>query len=195
LVSAKIYAEGGGEGEVLDTLFREGWRVFFQSAGLAGRMPRVVRGKSRNQTLDLFRTAVANPRSGELPLLLVDSEGPVAAGHSVWQHLKADRPTGSSDDQAFLMVQLMETWFLADQALLRSYFGSTLREHHFREWPNLEDVPKTTVLNALDFATAGCPKPYSKGRVSYEILKNLNPTRVEEKCPHAKRLLDRLRQF
>jgi Domain of unknown function (DUF4276) len=196
-VSVKLYIEGGGEGQLLDTLFREGWRQFFAAAGLAGRMPGVVRGQGRTQTLDLFATAVAHPRGGTLPLLLVDSEDPVEEGRSVWQHLEArdgwKQPPGATEDQAFLMVQVMETWFLADRDLLRRYFGSSLRENHLRQWPVLEAVPKPTVFDALARATAGCPKSYAKGKVSYELLGQLSPPHVEAACPHAKALLDRLR--
>jgi len=198
-VTAKIYVEGGGDGQLLDTLFRQGWSRFFETAGLAGRMPRVVRGKGRVQTFDMFLTALGNPRPSELPLLLVDSEDPVAPGHTVWQHLKArdnwERPNGTADDRAFLMVQVMETWFLADRTLLREYFGSALREQHLREWPVLEVLTKDTVINALVHATAGCSKPYSKGKVSYELLKKLNPESVQTRCPHAKALLDRLKNL
>jgi hypothetical protein len=197
-VSVKIYIEGGGEGQLLDTLFRQGWKQFFEAAGFTGRMPSVVRGQGRMQTFDLFATAVANPRGGALPLLLVDSEDPVEEGFSVWQHLEArdswSRPAGAAEDQAFLMVQVMETWFLADRDLLKRYFGSSLRESHLRQWPNLEAVHKLTVFEALEKATAGCPKRYSKGRVSYELLGLLNPQKVEAASPHAKELLDRLRR-
>ena len=162
-------------------------------------MPGVVRGGGRSQTLDMFATAVTHPRPGELPLLLVDSEEPIAAGHTVWQHLKAqanlDRPPGARDDQAFLMVQVMETWFLADRTLLREYFGASLRNQHLRQWPVLEDVSKPTVYTALDLATAGCTKQYAKGKVSFELLERLNPALVESACPHAKSLLDRLRSL
>ncbi|MCA1789481.1 MAG: hypothetical protein LC667_06385, partial [Thioalkalivibrio sp.] len=93
---ARIYAEGGGEGQLLDTLFRQGWSAFFRSAGLEGRMPSVIRCGSRERAFDDFVTAVRNPRPGVLPLLLVDSEEAVAPRHSAWQHLKArdgwDRP-------------------------------------------------------------------------------------------------------
>lgn len=196
-MSVKLYIEGGGHGQLLDTLFRQGWTRFFEAAGLAGKMPGVVRGQGRKQTLDLFATAVAHPRGGTLPLLLVDSEGAVEETHSVWQHLKArdgwERPPGAAEDQAFLMVQVMETWFLADRDLLKRYFGKCLRETHLRQWPALEAVPKLTVFDALDKATAGCEKPYAKGKVSYELLGQLSPTRVEAASPHAKMLLDRLR--
>jgi uncharacterized protein DUF4276 len=196
-VSVKLYVEGGGEGQLLDTLFRQGWQQFFEAAGLAGKMPKVVRGQGRTQTLDLFAMAVARPRAGALPLLLVDSEDPVEEGHSVWQHLEArddwKRPPGAAENQAFLMVQVMETWFLADRDLLRRYFGSSLRENHLRPWPVLEDVPKATVFDALKKATAGCQRPYAKGKVSYELLGQLSPKQVEAACPHAKALLERLK--
>jgi len=144
----------------------------------------------------MFVTAVTNPKSGEIPLLLVDSEGPVAASDTVWRHLKKrdgwHRPTGASDDQAFLMVQVTETWFLADRELLRSYFDEHFTDAPLRAWSSLEAVPKATVLNALDRATAGCAKRYSKGKASYELLGKLNPALVRIACPHAKDLLDRL---
>ncbi len=202
LVTAKIYIEGGGEGEFLDTLFRQAWTRFFNEAGLSGRMPRVVRGQGRNNTFDAFRLAVANPKKDELPLLLVDSEDAVATGHSVWTHLKVrdgwDRPLPASDDQAFLMVQVMETWFLADRDAVVRFFGPKFIGRHIHSWPNLEAVPKKTILGALELATAGCTKPYdtnNKGRVSFELLRKLDPSKVEASCPSARALLDRLRSL
>jgi len=49
------------------------------------------------------------------------------------------------------------------------------------------------VMNALEQATAGCDKRYSKGKVSFELLAKVNPAHVEAACPHARSLLDRLR--
>ncbi len=199
MVTAKIYNEGGGEGRLYDILFRQGWSAFFAAAGLSGRMPKPVRGKGREQTFDLFVTAVSSPRPGVLPLLLVDSEDLVQPSHTVWQHLKArdnwDQPGGTSNDQAFLMVQIMETWFLTDRNLLRVYFGPSFGEGHIKEWPNLEEVPKPTVYQALEKATGNCPNPYAKGKVSFELLAKLDPSAVETACPHAKALLDRLRDL
>jgi len=196
-LKVKIYIEGGGSGQILDTLFRQGWTEFFKAAGLEGKMPGVVRGQGRTQTFDLFTTAVTQAKPDVFPLLLVDSEDPVQPGHSVFEHLKArdnwERPQGANDDQAFLMVQVMETWFLADRDLLKRYFGSKFRENHLRQWPALEGVLKSTVLDALEKATAGCQKRYAKGKISFELLGKLNPALVETACPHARDLLDRLR--
>jgi hypothetical protein len=196
-VRVKLYVEGGGRGQLGDSLFREGWRRFFEAAGLGHRMPRVVRGQGRNQTYQDFATAVLNARPGELPLLLVDSEDPVDAAHSAWQHLKArdnwSQPTGAVGVSAFLMVQVMETWLLADRTMLKEHFHQGFRETGIPKWPNLEAVPKPDVLSALAAATAGCRQSYAKGRVSFELLGKVSPGAVEAACPSARALLDYLR--
>jgi Domain of unknown function (DUF4276) len=197
LVSVRIYAEGGGEGELADTQFRNAWADFFKAAGLAGRMPRVIRGKGRQRAYDLFRTAVENRTNETVPLLLIDSEDAVRPDETAWDHLKRrdgwDPPPGAGADDAFLMVQVMETWFLADRSALQNYFGSKLNERLLAVWPNLESVPKATVLDALEKATANCKTKYTKGRVSFEILAAIDPAEVEKRCPHAAGLLNRLR--
>jgi hypothetical protein len=198
-VTVKIYAEGGGPGQLYDSLFRAAWKQFFQAAGLAGRLPRVIRGEGRSQTFDLFVTAVRNPRPAEVALLLVDSEQAVAQGNTPWQHLKSrdnwDKPPQAGPDDAFLMVQVMETWFLTDRQMLRNYFGAALREQHLPEWPTPEAVAKQTVFDALHHATAGCSKSYSKGKVSFDLLSRVSPGLVQAACPHALTLLNRLRQI
>lgn len=199
MVRVRIFIEGGGSGETPDKDFRQAWTHFFESAGLVERMPRVVRGEGRQQTLDKFRTALQSQRRNEVVILLVDSEGQVAAGHSAWQHLRHqdnwEQPQGAADDSAYLMVQVMETWFLADREALRGFFGPQLNENHFREWPMLEEVHKDSALNALGRATSNCQKPYRKGKVSFELLGQIDPQRVAAACPHAKQLLDYLRSL
>ena len=198
MVTATLYIEGGGEGKDLRARFREGWNEFFKSAGVGGKT-KIVRGSGRDQTFDRFATAVKVGRPDTIPLLLVDSEDRVAPRNSVWQHLHVrddwHKPLGASDDQAFLMVQIMETWFLADGVALRKYFGARFRQNALKRWPDLESVPKSTVLNALASATASCSKRYSKGKVSFELLAQINPALVEAACPHAEALLNRLRNL
>lgn len=199
MVKASLYIEGGGTGGRLGQVFRNAWRDFLISAGLAGNLPRIVRGGGRQQTFTQFSEAVRAGRSQELPILLVDSEEMVASGRSVWEHLQANdgwlRPPDVADDQAFLMVQSMETWLLADRTTLRNYFGASFRENRLPSQPNLEDIAKETVLQSLERATADCNKQYAKGTVSFEILGRINADAVSEKCPHAAALLDRLRSL
>jgi hypothetical protein len=199
MVRAKLYVEGAGQTDLERSQCRRAFAAFFESAGLT-RRPRTVPCGGRGAAYDAFKHAAKAGKQGELPLLLVDSEAAVAPGHTVWQHLKSrdewDRPSGASEDQAFLMVQVMETWFLADRDMLRRYFGTDLVEKHLRDWPFLESVPKGDVLGALEKATAGCGKKrYAKGKVSFEMLEKLDATKVEGTCPHAKSLVDRLRKL
>ena len=197
-MSAIVYIEGGGDrNENLARLCRRSWRKFFEAAGLRGRLPKVVRGGSRSRTIDLFLKATADPDPVRVPLLLVDSEESVQEGRSVWQHLRARErqipPCGAGDDRAFLMVQVMETWFLADRTALRQHFGPRFREDSLQQWPRLEEVPKATVIDALGNASKNCSSPYTKGTVSFQLLAKIDPGLVEAACPHAKRLLEYLR--
>lgn len=194
MVTIKIYIEGGGEGKDLDIRFREAWTKFFKAAGLSGRMPRPVRGKGRAHTFDLFRTAVQNNGPGEVPLLLLDSEDAVAPNHNVWQHLKNrdgwDKPGKATEDHAYLMVQVMETWLIADPNALSNYFGHKFKASKIPAWFDLETQPKAAVLEVLEKSTAECDKKqYEKGKISFELLSMINPQLVADKCPRAKRLL------
>ena len=197
MVTFKIYIEGGGDSSAEGGQFRQAWQAFFAKAGLQGRMPAVVRGGGRQQTFDRFCHAVANPRGREVPLLLIDSEDTVAASATAWQHLRERdgfvRPDSAADDQAFLMVQVMETWFLADRAALGGFFGADFRGSAVPTWTALESVAKANVLGALDSATVGCKRRYAKGRRSFELLCEVEPAVVAQACPHAAALLVRLR--
>jgi hypothetical protein len=198
-VKIKLYIEGGGDSALQDTQFREGWRTFFENAGLKGRMPATFRGGGRQQTFDAYQTALRTRREGELPLLLVDSEDLVPDGRDEWAHLKArdgwDRPPAGGEGDAFLMIACMESWFLADREALKAFFHDCWRDQAIPQWANLEAVPKADVLDKLAQATAACgKKAYAKGKRSFEILKMIDPAKVEQKCPGAKRLLDRLRK-
>ena len=148
MVSAQIFIEGGGDGQLHERSFRKAWSEFFRSAGVSGRMPAVVRGGARKPTYDKFAHAVRKPKASKLPVLLVDSEERVTDGDTVWQHLQNRDcwpcPESARDDQAFLMVVTMETWFLADRELLQEHFGLELVESHFKKWPVLENLSKET---------------------------------------------------
>ena len=192
----RIYVEGGSS-EIAD-VFRKAWVQFFEKAGLKNQMPRTISGEGRSQTFDLFKTAVERRSPDELLLLLLDSEDPIAPGRSNWEHLKwrdnFDKPAAAGDDDALLMVRVMETWIIADRQALQTFFPG-LRENHLPAWTKLEVVPKTDVIAALERATAGCKRHYAKGRLSFELLAIVNPLEVEQRCPAAKRMLDRLRSL
>lgn len=198
MVAGRLYVEGAGPRRAQQSQCRRAFARFFASAGVQNR-PRVEPCGGRQAAFDSFSIAVRAGEPDALPLLLVDAEEPVVGDHTNWQHLKArdgwDAPAGVGNDQAFLMVQVMESWFLADPAALHRYFGPHFSDAPFRAWPVLEAVPKQTVYEVLERATADCKKAYRKGDVSFEILADLDPVRVEATCPHARQLLERLRDL
>lgn len=201
LVKIKLYIEGGGDSHIQDVEFRAAWATFFEKAGLKNlrKMPATFRGGGRKQTYDAYCTAVRTRKPGELPLLLVDSEDLVQSGHTVWEHLKTrdkwDKPIGASDDDAFLMISCMETWFVADRTALQQVFHKCWNDNALPQWPHLESVEKLQVFRALAQATSSCGKrKYAKGRISFEVLEAINPGVIEQACPSAKALLERLRQ-
>jgi hypothetical protein len=202
MVGVKLHVEGGARNSRLEHEHsRESFKKFFEAdPRLKGKLPRTVPCGGRKAAYDAFVTEARNPTPGVPPLLLVDSETSVAKGKTVWEHLKSrpgdewDKPEGVTDDQAFLMVQVMETWFMADREAMRLFFGQNFRDAAIPAWQNLEEVPKQAVYEALDKATADCgAREYAKGRLSFDLLATISPAKVEAASPHAKALLECLR--
>ncbi len=192
MVKVKVYVEGGGN-RGLNRDCRRGFAKFIENAGLAGRVPQVEACGSRGEAFNRFKS---HAESGSTPVLLVDAEGPVTA-FGPWQHLKTsdnwDRPAGSTDSQCHLMVQVMESWFLADVSTVESYFGQGFRRQDLPRNSTIEEVRKADVEQALSRAARGTSKGgYKKSSHSFEILAQLNPTKVRAASPYAERFLQAL---
>jgi hypothetical protein len=197
-VNIKLYVEGATRRSDFErAICRQAFSEFFAAAGVIHR-PRTVPCGGRDATYKDFVTALNGAGPDDLILLLVDSEDAVHPKHTTWQHLKArdgwDKPQGSNDDQAFLMIRVMETWFLADRTALAKFFAKGWNPEALPAWANLESVDKVKVFDALTKASAGCGvRSYAKGNRSFKLLAEISPAVVEAACPAAKRLLDRLR--
>ena len=193
-----VYVEGGGKGKALRSECREGFAKFFSKAGVKGRLPKVFPCGSRENTFADFRHAIARPDKNKFYLLLIDSEGRVPTGQHPWLYLKQqdgwERPDGATDDAAHLMVQFMETWFLADKKNLAAYFGPEFNDKALPNNPKIEEIPKKDVLTGLESATRQCkPKGmYKKGRHAFKILSGTDPHKVQKASPHAKNLIELL---
>ena len=198
----KIFIEGGGDSEQLQSECQRAFTRFFENAGLKERrlMPRVVACGGRHIAYDRFRTAI---RQGEPALLLVDSEAPVATnpatGHPVgpWSHLMQrdgwQRPAEATDAQAHLMVVCMESWLVADRASFLKYYSTGNRRCNPNALPTPTDVeaigkPQLYQWLAATTAPAGQQMSYRKGSRSFDILATLNPEQVAKASYHAQRL-------
>ena len=194
MVSMRLYVEGGGGGKTQKIACRKGFTGFLGKAGLQGRMPRIVACGSRNAAYDSFSTA--NAHEDETSMLLVDAEGQVTAQGS-WQHLKIrdnwDQPSNATDGQCHLMVQVMESWFLADVDTLRSFYGQGFRPQDLPKNPKVEEVSKQDVFDGLAQATHNTQKAsYKKGMHSFEILEKLDPAKIRTASNHADRFMNTL---
>ena len=195
----KVYVEGGGDGKSLRTKCRQGFSSFFAKSNLAGRMPQIIACGGRNSAFDKFRTALGSRNAEEFIVLLVDSEDPVADGAGPWLHLRTrdswERPDVATEENAYLMVQCMEAWFLADKDGLAAYFGQGFNRNVLPGRREIEDVAKGDVLEGLKNATRQCKKgDYGKGRHSFDILERIDPAKVVDASPHASRLVETLQQ-
>ena len=134
-------------------------------------------------------------------MLLVDSEEPVSTSDGPWQHVsKRDswtRPARAADEGLCLMVQCMEAWFVADSDCLKAYYGQGFNVRTLPRRPEVESIAKADLYTALDRATQNCAKGKygrGKGRHSFGILATVDPNKVAAASPHARRLLQTLRE-
>jgi len=203
----KLYVEGGGDSKSLQSKCREGFRKFLERAGLKGKMPEIVACGGRQQAYKHYCNALKN---GESAVLLVDSEAPVAPEHQQpndhpaqwqpWQHLMARdnwaKPANALDTDCHLMVQVMESWFLADRETLKAFFGPCFRENALPVANrSIEDLTKDEVYSALKQATRDCKKgEYCKGEHSFKLLAKIEPDKVVAASPWAQRFVDELKK-
>ena len=194
-MSMKVYVEGGGDRRELKAKCRQGFSTFLSKTELAGQMPRVTACGSRQNTYDAFCTALAHSTDEDFIVLLVDSEDPVM--NDPWRHLEErdrwSKPAGATDDNAHLMVQCMEAWFLADKDALADFFGAEFNRNALPQRLEVEKIPKLDLERGLEAATRQCRKgTYHKGNHSFEILAQLDPGKVIDASPHAERLVSTL---
>ena len=190
-MSIRLYVEGGGDSKSLKIACRRGFSTFIRRAGGTDRMPRIVASGSRENAYDAFKTA--HTRGSGNTMLLVDAEGRVTAA-GPWEHLRQrdgwSRPPRATDNQCHLMVQIMESWFLADRETLEDFYGQRFNVNALPHNPNIEEVSKQDVLSRLARATRTTQKgSYAKGGHGFAILEKLDPNKVRSASRSAKRFL------
>ena len=196
LVRVLIYVEGGSQGSTKSAC-RQAFRLFLEKAIPPGSFQVIACG-SRAEAFQDFRAALKSHPSAYI-ILLVDSEGIVSTGP--WTHLRTrvgdgwHQPSGTTDDQAHLMVQVMESWFLADRNILIAYYGKNFRASSLPRRSNVELIPKHDVFRALEHASRKTLKgPYHKTKHAFDLLEMIDPTLVRAASAHAGRLFKVLLQ-
>lgn len=189
-MSLRIYVEGEEQGSSKSNC-RQAFRLFFEKTLRRGTF-RVIASGSRSAAYKDFCAAL-KLHQDDFVVLLVDSEEAVAL--PPWEHLRArqddkwPRPAEATNDHAHLMVQTLEAWFLADREALVSYYGEGFLVASMPGQPNVELIPKQTVLTSLRHASRKTRKgEYHKTRHGFDLLERIDPNRVRRASHHADRL-------
>jgi hypothetical protein len=152
-------------------------------------------GKNKDETIkDFLRTINENPSAKAL--LLVDSDAPNDGklldrlkGTTTW---KLNAPKSVPAERIHWMVQVMESWFLADTVALKKYYKKDFRASALPKYSDVEKVPKTDVFHVLKrVAKAG----YEKAAHAPKILEHLSPDTVQARAPSCKRFVKALKKL
>lgn len=198
-----VYMEGGGNNnKALRIACQNALKVFLSKAGFspAARLHIIPCG-SGSQACGNFGKHVRSASNGHSAFLLVDSEEPLSLDlASPWAFLcsrtkeRLQKPDGSSDEQCHLMVQMTESWFLADRQALSDYFGAGFMIKHLPGTEsNVESLPKERIEEGLKKATEPSKRGiYRKGNYSFELLEKIDPAKVMHSSPWAERFVNAL---
>ncbi len=191
-VEIRIYAEGGGNGKDSKALFRQGLGEFLRELRTQARSTRtrwaIVACGARSEAYRDFCAALrSHPEA--FNVLLVDAEGPVTT--APWEHLRGrdgwSKPR-ANDEQCHLMVEVMESWFIADLSALKRFYGNDVNDSMLPGNTNVEEVQKDQVISALENATRHTTKGKYRKRHASKLLKCLDPATVRDRAPHCKRI-------
>ena len=191
----ELYMEGGGGSGGSKQLLRVGMHQFLGKLRSAAREKglelRVVCCGGRREAHS--KSAAARKRAVCHVLLLVDSETIVKGDPR--EHLVAEddwRDLASVPvEDIHLMVQVMETWLVADEDALQRYYGQDLRREELPGEENLECVAKADIIAAFDRATRHTQRgKYQKVGHATKLLAMINAERVRARCWHCDRLFD-----
>lgn len=165
----RVYFEGADR-------LRPGFRQFLSEIAEAARSKRCYFDliATEGTPVQDFQAALkSHPNAWNV--LLVDSEDPQEF------QLRKRSLEGCDPDSIFWMVQVMESWFLADVDALKALFGGNPTKGD----PKVEQIPKEDVFDRLKKAAHG---EYHKVKHGKKLLELVDPTKVRSAAPHCDRM-------
>lgn len=196
----RIYVEGGGKGtdRFATIKLREGFRAFFKELDEKAKKKNIrfqpIPSGSTDETYRSFERSVRDfPQS--FSLLLVDSDKAVPNGETARSFLQKKHKKwllqNISDEQCHLMVQIMESWFVADVDALKNYYGQDFNESAIPKNANVEKIDKTRVENSLKNATRQTQKnEYHKIHHGGDLLGKIDAKKVRRAAHFCEILFD-----
>jgi len=174
----RLYFEG-------DDKLRPGFKVFLREVDDKARSLRIgFQAVACNSTPveDFLIGVKKHPQS--MNVLLRDSEGP--DNDRLCEQFGIPQEHGA---RVFWMIELMESWFIADPESLKSYYGNGFNRAALNQNPRVEEIPKDDVLSCLNRGTKNTQKgAYHKTKHAPVILQKINPAKVRKAAPQCERL-------
>lgn len=190
-----VYVEGGGPTERTRRPLREGMTTFLKDLKASAEGKRikfkVVMCGGKDDAVEAFQTAIAaNTDSSRFHCILVDSDAPV--GGSRLDHYRkhsTGRWKGLEEANCHLMVQVMESWFVADAPALRAFYASDFNGNCLPKPVDVENADKDKVLKALKEATRNTRAgEYDKIKHASQLLARIDPAAVRKASRHCDEL-------
>jgi uncharacterized protein DUF4276 len=176
----RIYFEG-------DSRLRPGFHVFLKeikAAALSKRCKFYPVDAKGTPAQDYRSGLKANPRA--LNILLLDSDEPL--DNSVVNLLRKKGLEGCDSECIFWMVQVMESWFLADIDALKRFYDGGFQESALEGNPRVEQIPKGDVLSRLKKATRNTKRGEYQKSHAFKLLEIVDPSKVRKVAPNCDRM-------
>lgn len=200
----KLYVEGGGKGSHKRATIKlqQGFNAFFARLKCAAQSKKIsfkiIPAGNTQSTYDDFIFSVTNsPQS--FNLLLVDSDAALKENESARDFLqkkyKKWKLQTVKDEQCHLMVQIMESWFIADIDALKKLYGQAFNESAIPKNKNVEAIAKEKIESSLKTATVKTQKKeYHKIEHGAKLLELIDPQKVRDSAPNCERLFQIISQ-
>jgi hypothetical protein len=185
----RLYIEGGGSEEATKRPLRAGFHRLFSKINPVSRgrgvTPKPILCGGRDDTFKIFTHALED-HPDAINILLVDADCPVTTSRLTHVKTHFNRHwKGLLEGRCHLMVQVMESWFLADPTALRSFYSDGFNANPLRKSKNVESIGKDAVLKAIEAATRNSRKgKYDKIEHASKLLALISPEHVRKSSRH-----------
>lgn len=95
-------------------------------------------------------------------------------------------------DSVFWMVEIMESWFLADPEALTEFYGQHFQKSAVQCSLDVELVPKKDVYSKLKAATRNTVHQYDKTADAPALLGRINPAKARSRSRNCSRMFESL---
>jgi hypothetical protein len=132
-----------------------------------------------------YLTALKTHRRAWNVLLLDSDEALVRSSTSL---LRRKGLAGCAPDSIFWMVQIMESWFLADTDALQGYYKRGFKTKAVKGDLEVERIPKADVLSRLENATRVTKAGKYQKNHAFKLLERIDPSKVRKAAPNCDRM-------